>query len=95
MAESIAQTKPRKQRSTAIGVVTSAHKTPKTIRVEVSYQVKHRQYGKYIVRSSGLLAHDEKEVANKGDRVQLMQCRPFSKRKTWRLIKVLEQAPVD
>ena len=72
------------------GVVTSAHKTPQTICVEVRYQVRHRKYGKFLRRSTRLHAHDAKGQAKLGDRVEVMECRPMSKTKTWRLVKVLE-----
>ena len=94
-ADSTEKDKTRKARRTAVGVVTSAHKTPKTLRVEVPYQVRHPAYGKFIRRSTVLHAHDEKGEAKKGDRVEVMECRPLSKTKTWRLVKVLEAAPQD
>jgi small subunit ribosomal protein S17 len=74
------------------GVVTSAA-TPKTIRVLVEYQAKHPKYGKFLRRSRRLLAHDEKGQAKVGDRVWLMECRPISKRKSWRLVEIAEAAP--
>jgi small subunit ribosomal protein S17 len=92
MAASTAKTDKRKLRKTRIGVVTSAHKTPKTIRVEVQYQVKHPLYEKIVRRTQRLHAHDEKAEAKLGDRVEIMECRPISKTKTWRLVKVLESA---
>jgi small subunit ribosomal protein S17 len=95
MEETATQSKARKPRRSVVGVVTSAHKTPKTLRVEVEYRVRHRQYHKYIRRRTVLHAHDEKSEAGQGDRVQLMECRPVSKTKTWRLVKVLEAAPQD
>lgn len=95
MEETATQSKSRKARRSVVGVVTSANKTPKTLRVEVQYRVRHRQYGKYILRRMVLHAHDEKGEAKQGDRVQLMECRPISKTKTWRLVKVLNAAPQD
>ena len=92
MADNTEQAKQRKGRRMAIGVVTSAHKTPKTIRVEVQYKIRHRMYGKYIRRRTVLHAHDEQGEAGQGDLVQLMECRPISKSKTWRLVKVIERA---
>lgn len=93
MADNTEQAKQRKGRRMAIGVVISAHKTPKTLRVEVQYKIRHCIYGKYVRRRTILHAHDEKEEANEGDLVQLMECRPISKSKTWRLVKVMERAP--
>jgi len=95
MEETATQSKVRKERRSVVGVVTSAQKTPKTLRVEVQYRVRHRQYGKYIRRRTVLHAHDEKGEARIGDRVELMECRPMSKTKTWRLVKILEAAPQD
>jgi len=94
-ADSTGREKTRKARRTAIGIVTSAHKTPKTLRVVVEYQARHPIYGKIMRRSTLLHAHDEKGEARQGDRVQVMECRPISKTKTWRLVKVLEAAPQD
>ncbi|MHC4441031.1 MAG: 30S ribosomal protein S17 [Planctomycetota bacterium] len=93
MADNSEQVQQRKGRRTAVGAVVSAHKTPKTIRVKVQYKVRHRIYGKYVRKQTVLNAHDEKEEANHGDVVQLMECRPISKSKTWRLVKVLERSP--
>src|SRR5204862_4619982 len=66
----------------------------KTIKVEVKRLVKHARYGKYIFRSTNLHAHDEKNEAKKGDRVEVVETRPISKQKRWRLIKVVERAAV-
>lgn len=85
----------RKTRRIEYGVVTSAHKTPKTLRVDVLFQIQHPQYNKYIRRRQVLHVHDEKEEANEGDRVQVMACRPISKQKNWRLLKIIEKAPQD
>ena len=93
MAEKTEEHRPRARRRTAIGVVTRANKSPKTIRVEVQFQVRHPIYGKYLRRTTVLHAHDEKETSKPGDRVQLMECRRISKTKAWRLVKVLETAP--
>jgi small subunit ribosomal protein S17 len=93
MVDNAAPIKQRKGRKTMTGVVTSAHQTPKTISVKVHYRVRHRKYGKYMRRSIKLHAHDDRAEAKLGDRVQLMECRPISKTKTWRLVKVLASAP--
>lgn len=84
--------KVRAKRPTRIGVVTS-HKRDKTIAVTVSYSVKHPKYGKYIRRRTILHAHDEKNEAVTGDKVEIALCRPRSKTKNWRLVKILGQAP--
>jgi small subunit ribosomal protein S17 len=72
------------------GVVTS-DKRDKTIRVEVSYSMRHPLYGKYVRRRTVLQAHDEKNEAQAGDRVEVMACRPISKTKTWRLVRIISK----
>ncbi len=95
MAETATETATRTPRRSAYGVVITAQKTPKTIRVEVQYREPHAKYGKYLRRRTRLLAHDEKGEARIGDRVQVMQCRPISKRKSWRLVRVVMEGPRD
>ena len=95
MAESTGQVKQRKPRKTMIGVVTTANKTPKTIAVRVPYMTRHAKYGKFLRRSMVLKAHDEGSVARLGDQVELMECRPVSKTKRWRLVRVVQAAPQD
>src|SRR5690242_435370 len=73
------------------GVVVS-DKMEKTIVVEVEDRVKHGLYGKVIRRTSKLKAHDEENVAGPGDRVQIMETRPLSATKRWRLVQVVEKA---
>jgi small subunit ribosomal protein S17 len=73
------------------GLVVS-DKMEKTIVVEVEDRVKHGLYGKVIRRSSKLKAHDEQNVAGLGDRVQIMETRPTSATKRWRLVSVVEKA---
>ena len=83
----------RGSRKKTIGTV-SSDKQDKTI-VVVSKQLrKHPRYGKYIYRSTKYTAHDEKNVANEGDVVEIMEARPMSKRKRWRLVRVLEKRDV-
>ena len=67
-------------------------KMDKTIVVEVEDRVKHGLYGKVIRRTSKLKAHDEQQAAGIGDRVQIMETRPTSATKRWRLVEVLEKA---
>ena len=57
----------------------------------IDYKVKHPKYGKYVRRRTTLGVHDENNVAKIGDFVEVVQCRPYSKTKTWRLVKVLEK----
>lgn len=80
-------------RRIAEGIVTSDVRQ-KTIKVEVKRLVKHARYGKYIFRSTNLHAHDEKNEAKKGDRVEIVETRPLSKQKRWRLVKIVERAAV-
>ncbi len=69
-----------------------SNKMDKTISVLVERMIKHSVYGKYIKRSTKLLAHDEKNQCQEGDTVTITSCRPISKRKTFRLVDVLESA---
>src|SRR6185369_7395934 len=89
------QNEPRERgaRRVEVGIVLSDVRN-KTITVEVKHLVKHPRYGKYIFRSTHLHAHDEKNEAKKGDRVEVVETRPISKQKRWRLIKVVERAAV-
>jgi small subunit ribosomal protein S17 len=80
-----------KEPRTVTGRVVST-KMQKTIAVEIERLVKHPQYGKYIRRTTKLLAHDEKGDAHEGDLVSIAQSRPLSRRKSWRLVAVLEKA---
>ncbi|SDE31420.1 30S ribosomal protein S17 [Rhodococcus tukisamuensis] len=81
----------RGMRKTRIGYVVS-DKMEKTIVVELEDRVKHPLYGKIIRRTTKVKAHDENSVAGVGDRVQLMETRPLSATKRWRLVEVLEKA---
>ena len=80
-------------RRTEEGIVISDVRQ-KTITVEVRRLVKHARYGKYLFRSTNLHAHDEKDEAKKGDRVEIAETRPLSKQKRWRLVKIIERAAV-
>ncbi len=82
----------RGKRTSRIGVVTSDVRN-KTIRVEVDYSVRHSKYGKYLRRRTVLHAHDEKNEAKRGDRVEVTECRPLSKTKCWRLVRIVARAP--
>jgi len=76
---------------TATGKVVS-NKMDKTITVLIERRVKHPVYGKFITRSSKVHAHDESNECNIGDVVTVVETRPYSKSKTWKLVKVEEQA---
>ncbi|MCI5946849.1 MAG: 30S ribosomal protein S17 [Oscillospiraceae bacterium] len=81
----------RNLRKTRVGKVVS-NKMDKTIVVAIIDSVKHPLYKKTIKRTVKLKAHDENNVCNIGDRVEIMETRPISKDKRWRLVKVIEQA---
>jgi small subunit ribosomal protein S17 len=69
-----------------------SNKMQKTIAVEIERLVKHPQYGKYVRRTTKLLAHDEKGESREGDTVTISPCRPLSRHKSWRLVKIVEKA---
>jgi small subunit ribosomal protein S17 len=81
----------RNDRKERVGVVQS-DKMDKTITVSVRRQMKHPMYGKYLERSSKFMVHDEENDANEGDTVRIMETRPISKNKRWRLVEILERA---
>ena len=81
----------RGQEKSREGVVVS-DKMHKTVVVEVLRQVKHATYGKYLKRSTKYFAHDEKDECGVGDRVRIVETRPLSKMKAWRVQKVIEKA---
>ena len=69
-----------------------SNKMNKTIAVEIERLVKHPRYGKYIRRTTKLLAHDETNESREGDTVTIAECRPLSRSKNWRLVAVVERA---
>ncbi|MBQ1696815.1 MAG: 30S ribosomal protein S17 [Bacteroidales bacterium] len=81
----------RNFRKERIGVVVS-NKMQKSIVVEVNRKMKHPKYGKFIQRSKKFIAHDENNECNIGDTVRIMETRPLSKRKNWRLVEIVEKA---
>ena len=81
--------KPSKK--TRIGVV-SSNKMEKTITVQVERRLRHPIYGKYVKKTKKFMAHDEKNDCNIGDTVKIMESRPLSAKKRWRLVEVLERA---
>ena len=78
----------RKER---IGVVTS-NKMQKSIVVSEVKKVKHPMYGKFVLKTKKYVAHDEKNDCNIGDRVKIMETRPLSRSKCWRLVEIIERA---
>ena len=84
----------RGSRRSAVGVVTS-DKMNKTRRVEIPRLEKHPRYGKYIKRRTICYVHDEANESHVGDTVEIMESRPLSKLKCWRLVKVVKKAPTQ
>ena len=82
---------PRTQRKTREGLVIS-DKMDKTVIVEVEDRVKHALYGKVLRRTRKLQVHDEQNACGVGDRVSLMETRPLSRTKRWRIVEILEKA---
>ena len=80
----------RNLRKVRIGIV-SSNKMDKTITVKVERKVKHPLYGKFIKKTTGFHAHDEKNECSIGDLVKIMEARPMSKTKRWRLVEVVEK----
>lgn len=78
-------------RKTRVGLVVS-DKMSKTVVVEVVRQMRHATYKKFIRRTSKFYAHDEKETCNVGDRVEIVETRPLSKLKRWRVTQILSKA---
>ena len=81
----------RNLRKERVGVVSSS-KMEKSITVVVERRVKHPKYGKFVKKTSKFVAHDEKNECNEGDTVKIMETRPLSKRKNWRLVEIVEKA---
>jgi small subunit ribosomal protein S17 len=81
-------------RRRTIGRVVS-NKMQKSVTVSVERLIKHPVYGKFIRRTTKIMAHDEDGTCKEGDTVAIVECRPISKRKAWRVVEVLERAPVE
>ena len=80
----------RNLRKERIGIVTS-NKMDKSIVVSIARRVKHDLYGKFINKTSKFVAHDEKNECNEGDTVKIMETKPISKNKNWRLVEIIER----
>ncbi|MGR3175380.1 MAG: 30S ribosomal protein S17 [Candidatus Scalindua sp.] len=78
-----------KRRKTVIGVVSSS-KMSKTITVKSERHVKHPRYGKFVRRMTVYKAHDEENKAGNGDKVEIVEARPLSKSKRWRLVRIIK-----
>ena len=81
----------RNERKTRVGLVAS-NKMDKTISVVIEGRLQHPIYGKYVKKSKKLIAHDENNECQIGDLVRIMETRPMSRRKRWRLVSILEKA---
>ena len=81
----------RNLRKSRIGVVTSTA-MDKTITISVERKLRHPIYGKFVKKTKKFMAHDEKNDCNVGDTVKIMETRPLSKNKRWRLVEILERA---
>jgi small subunit ribosomal protein S17 len=81
----------RNLRKERIGIVTS-DKMEKSIVISVERKVKHPKYGKFVKKTTKFVAHDEKNDCNEGDTVKIMETRPLSKSKNWRLVEIIERA---
>ncbi|MBT8100026.1 MAG: 30S ribosomal protein S17 [Gammaproteobacteria bacterium] len=81
-----------KVQRTVVGRVVS-DKMDKTVSVAIERLIKHPMYGKYIRRTSKVLAHDANNECKPGDRVAISECRPISKNKSWQVVNIVERAP--
>ena len=81
----------KKELKTRRGTVVSKS-GDKSIRVMLDYKIKHLKYGKYIKRSMKIAVHDPQNLSRVGDLVEIQECRPFSKTKSWRLVKIMQKA---
>ncbi len=86
------EVKAAKGKRTVTGRVVS-DKADKTVTVKIERLIKHPVYGKYMRRTSKVLAHDEKNECKSGDQVTISECRPVSKNKAWQVVGVVERAP--
>ncbi len=91
MTEEVKKVATKGQR-TVVGRVIS-NKMDKTVSVAIERLVKHPVYGKYIRRTTKVLAHDENNECKSGDRVTISECRPVSKHKAWQVVNVVQRAP--
>ncbi len=81
----------RNLRKERVGIVTS-NSMDKSILVKVERKVKHPKYGKFVKKTKKFIAHDEKNECGVGDKVRIMETRPLSKNKNWRMVEIIEKA---
>ena len=91
---SAADTSAKVTQNPTVGRVVS-NKMQKSITVSIERLVKHPAYGKFIRRTTKVMAHDEEGTCREGDTVAIVECRPISKRKAWRVVEIVERAPVE
>jgi small subunit ribosomal protein S17 len=91
---SAAETADKPTHHPTIGRVVS-NKMQKSVTVAIERLVKHPAYGKFIRRTTKVMAHDEEGTCREGDTVAIVECRPISKRKAWRVVEVVKRAPVE
>ena len=92
MSEATETTAPARQRRKVHEGVVSSAAMDKTVTVTVTERVRHAKYNKFVLKSKKLYAHDEANDAGVGDKVRIMETRPLSKNKRWRLVEILERA---
>jgi len=92
MTTATIQNEQKRTRRRLVGVVDRG-KADKTRRVKIEYMARHEKYGKYMRRRTVLAVHDEANLSGEGDRVEIISCRPISKTKRWKLVRVIERAP--
>lgn len=90
MSEEVVATDEKSQR-TIVGRVVS-NKMDKSVSVAIERLIKHPMYGKYIRRTSRVMAHDANNECNEGDRVAISECRPISKNKSWTVVNIIERS---
>jgi small subunit ribosomal protein S17 len=91
---SAAETPAKVTQRPTVGRVVS-NKMTKSVTVSIERLVKHPVYGKFIRRTTKVMAHDEEGACREGDTVAIVECRPLSKRKAWRVVEILTRAPVE
>ena len=91
---SAAETSDKSTHRPTIGRVVS-HKMQKSVTVAIERLVRHPAYGKFVRRTTTVMAHDEEGTCREGDTVAIVECRPISKRKAWRVVEVVQRAPVE
>lgn len=91
MSEEIIEVQEKKSKKQLVGLVAS-NKMDKSITVSVERRIKHPMYGKFVKKTKKFMAHDEKNECSIGDTVRIIESRPLSAKKRWRLVEILERA---